>query len=574
MIGVLVLDRYKTSLVFLFSAAALMIVGAVNALDFLEGFSNPSISKIFLLIIITAGINESFDLIGGLNKLFSGVKSPSGFITRLGGSVAFLSAFMNNTPVVNVMIPFVYQWGKSNKIDPSKLLMPLSFAAIMGGVITVIGTSTNLLLNGLIEDAGLAPLGFFDFTLPGIMIAVVGILVLAFLAPRMLRSNEGDDVEAESNRREYLIEMRLAKESTYPGLSIEEAELRNLEGFFLSEIIRGKRHITPVPPTEILEQEDVLLFAGDTKQITSLTDKLPGLELAKTHKFNLVENTSYVEVIITQNSTLDRQTAKNISFRQKFDAAIIGIHRKGEKLSGKIGSINLRVGDVLLLAAGPRFIELNTNSGDFIILERLESYESLPLRSKAIFTFGAIGSILLSSFGLINFLECLLIITAVQVATKMVYSGLITKVVSLDLLIILLSSLCLGESLINTGASDLITNSIFANASHWSPIFTISVIFGASWILTSFVTNIAAVSIMFPIAYSLAITSGISHEAMFLSTAFGASCSFITPYAYQTNLMVLEIGKYKFLDYFKLGFILSIVYAAILLTYLYMKYLA
>lgn len=574
MIGVLVLDRYKTSLVFLFSAAALMIVGAVNALDFLDGFSNPSISKIFLLIIITAGINESFDLIGGLNKLFSKVKSPNGFIIRLGGSVAFLSAFMNNTPVVNVMIPFVYQWGKSNKIDPSKLLMPLSFAAIMGGVITLIGTSTNLLLNGLIEDAGLAPLGFFDFTLPGIMIAVVGILALAFLAPRMLRSNEGDDVEADSNRREYLIEMRLAKESTYPGLSIEEAELRNLEGFYLSEIIRGKRHITPVPPSEILEQEDVLLFAGDTKQITSLTDKLPGLELAKTHKFNLVENTSYVEVIITQNSTLDRQTAKNISFRQKFDAAIIGIHRKGGKLSGKIGSINLRVGDVLLLAAGPRFIELNTNSGDFIILERLESYESLPLRSKAIFAFGAIGSILLSSFGLINFLECLLIIMAVQVATKMVYSGLITKVVSLDLLIILLSSLCLGESLINTGASDLITNSVFANASLWSPIFTISVIFGASWILTSFVTNIAAVSIMFPIAYSLAITSGISYEAMFLSTAFGASCSFITPYAYQTNLMVLEIGKYKFLDYFKLGFILSILYAAILLTYLYMKYLA
>lgn len=573
MIGVLVIDRFKTSLVFLFTTAALILVGSVEAISFIEGLSNPSIIKIFLLIIITAGINESFDLIGWLNRLFKGVRSSGGFIMRMGGSVAFLSAFMNNTPVVNVMIPFVYQWGKSNKIAPSKLLMPLSFSAIMGGVVTLIGTSTNLLLNGLIQDAGLQPLGFFDFTIPGLLISIIGIGALALFAPRLLGSKEELSQEVQENRREYLIEMRLAPQSTYTGKSIEEAGLRNLEGFFLSEIIRDNRHIAPVPPSEVLRKEDVLLFAGDTDLITTLVDRFPGLELAKTNEFKLIEDTSYVEVIITQNSLLDRQTAKNTGFRQKFDAAIIGIHRKGEKLSGKIGSINLRVGDVLLLAAGPRFMELNANSGDFIILAKHEAYETIPRNSKLLFGISSLVAILLSSFGLISFLECLLAIIAIQVATKMVYVGLISRVVNLDLLIILLASLSLGDSLISSGGSELITSTIFQNVNEWSSFTLLTVIFISSWVLTSFVTNVAAVSIIFPIAYSLAISSGINYEAMFLSTAFGASCSFITPYAYQTNLMVLEIGKYKFMDYFKLGFILSLIYAAILLSYLYFHFL-
>lgn len=574
MVGVLVLDRFKTSRVFLFTAAALILIGAISATDFIEGLSNPSIIKIFLLIVITAGINESFDIIAWLNRLFRKVKSPGGFIMRLGTSVAFLSAFMNNTPVVNVMIPFVYQWGKSHKIAPSKLLMPLSFAAIMGGVITLIGTSTNLLLNGLIQDAGLQPLGFFDFTIPGLIISLFGIIALAILGPRLLGAKEEFSQEIQENKREYLIEMRLAPQSEYQGQSIEEANLRNLEGFFLSEIIRDNRHIAPVPPNEVLRQNDVLLFAGDTNLITSLVDRFPGLELAKTNEFDLIENTTYVEAIVNQNSSLDRSNAKDIGFRQRFDAAIIGIHRKGEKISGKIGSIKLHVGDVLLLVAGSRFTELNAKSGDLIVLQKHQKYESFPKRSKWIFGLGLLLSILLSAFGLISFMECLLLILGVQVATKMVYVNLINRVVSLDLLVILLASLGLGESLISSGGSELIANTIFQNVHEWSSFTLLSVIFISSWILTSFVTNVAAVSIIFPIAYSLAISSGINYEAMFLSTAFGASCSFITPYAYQTNLMVLEIGKYKFSDYFKLGFILSLIYAAILLSYLYFYYLS
>ena len=570
---VLITDRFKTSLVFLFGGAALMISGAISAPDFLEGLSNPSIIKIFLLIIITAGINESFDLIGGLNRLFKGVKTPQGFIVRMGSSVAVLSAFMNNTPVVSVMIPFVHQWGKNHRISPSKLLIPLSFAAIMGGVITLIGTSTNLLLNGLIQDAGLQPLSFFDFTLPGIGITVLGILAMAIMAPKLLGDKEDLVSEIKDNRREYLIELRLIENSQYTGQSVEAVGLRNLEGFFLTQIIRENREIAPVPPSEILRQDDVLLFAGDTAQINNLVNRFPGLELAKTNEFQLIENTSYVEAIVAQNSQMDRRNAKEMGFRQRYDAAIIGIHRRGEKLSGKIGSIDLHVGDVLLMVAGPRFLERSSNSGDFIILEEHYKYTEKASGSKWLFGIGTALSVLLSSFGVISFLEALLVILGIQVATKMIYLDLINRVLSLDLLIILMVSLALGDSLISSGGAQILTDSLFNGASHWNHFTLITVVFITTWLLTSFITNVAAVSIMFPLAYSLAISSGISYEAIFLSTAFGASCSFITPFAYQTNLMVLELGKYRFRDFFRIGSIISLIYVGIFLLYIKVFYL-
>ncbi len=541
--------------------------------DFIEGLSNPSIIKIFLLIVITAGINETFDLATFLNRLFKGVKGPQGFIVRMGATVASLSAFMNNTPVVNVMIPYVYQWGKARNIAPSKLLMPLSFSAIMGGVITLIGTSTNLLLNGLIVDAGLQPLGFFDFTGPGLAITIIGIIVLALLAPIILKDRDEHSQDIVVNQREYLIEMRLKNSSSIIGQTIEEAGLRNLEGIFLTEIIRGKRELAPVPPTTVLEKDDVLLFAGDTNLITSITNRIDGLELSKATEFNLTDNTSYVEAIVAQNSQLDRKNAKETGFRQKYDAAIIGIHRRGEKVSGKIGSIDLRIGDVLLMVTGPRFMELSAKSSDFIILQEHQTYQSLPSRSKWIFWIISFLGIALNIIGIISFLELLLLILATQVGTKMVYLNLIKRVLSLDLLIILLVSLSLGDSLISSGAAKLITDNLFAGASSWTPFGLISLVFITSWLLTSFVTNVAAVSIIFPIAYSLALSSSIPYSAIFLSAAFGASCSFITPFAYQTNLMVMELGKYKFNDFFKFGLIISIIYTATFLSYIKFFYL-
>tara|TARA_R110001592_G_scaffold43005_5_gene139683 strand:- start:1192 stop:2967 length:1776 start_codon:yes stop_codon:yes gene_type:complete len=573
MVVILILDRFKTSLVFLFTAAALVLTGVVSAEDFMAGLSNSSIITIFLLVIITASINLHFNLTGLFDKAFKGVKTAPSFILRMSGLVGGLSAFMNNTPVVAVMIPYVYNWAKKHKISPSKLLMPLSFAAILGGVVTLIGTSTNLVLNGLIEQAGLEPLGFFDFTIPGLLILGGAVLLMVVLAPLLLRNQDNILAEVVENSREYLIEMRVKAGSDYVGKSIEEAGMRNLDGLFLSEIIRAERHIVPVPPQEVLQAKDVLLFAGDTSALAQLGEQFSGLELSKTQEFDLTQGTKVVEVVVTQNSSLDRKNAKDIGFRQAYDAAIIGIHRRGEKVSGKIGSIPLRTGDLLLLMAGSTFLQKNNSAGDMIVLNDLESTDHLAPLNKKIFWISTVFILGTSVFGLLRLYEALLLLLVVQVALKMVYIDLVKKALSLDLLIVLLASLLLGDSLIRSGAANLLTEALFSEAHLWSPMLIISSIFGVTWLLTSFVTNVAAVSIIFPLAYSLAQTAGLPYEAVFLTTAFGASCSFITPYAYQTNLMVLELGKYKFADYFKLGFLVSLVYGGIFLSFIYFNYI-
>lgn len=574
MIGVLISDRFKTSRVFLFTSVALILSGAVTVDDFLAGLSNRSILTIFLLVVITAGINQHFNLKAALDRLFRGVSGPRGFILRLGSAVASLSAFMNNTPVVALMIPYVYNWGRERGVSPAKLLMPLSFAAILGGVITLIGTSTNLVLNGLIEQAGLTPLGFFDFTVPGLIITAVALLLILLLAPILLKGDPSLLQYGQKQAREYLIEMRLKPGASMVGKSIERAGLRNLEGVFLSEIIRGNRHIVPVGPEEILQTQDVLLFAGDTSVLDRLSERFPELEMAKTRQFDLIEDTAMVEAIVGQNSLLDRRTAKEVGFRQKYDAAIIGIHRRGEKLSGKIGSLPLHTGDVLLMVAGRAFDSIQEKNDDLIVLSMAQREEESTPLSRKLFGLGLLISILLSAFGLLGLFEALLAILMVQVLLKQVNLDLMKKNLSLDLLIVLLSSLILGQALIQSGAAQSLSMLLFSQAQSWSPLALISLLFAFTWLLTSFITNVAAISIVFPIALEMSQTLGLPPQAVFLTAAFGASCSFLTPYAYQTNLMVLELGKYRFKDFLNLGFWVSLLYGLIFLSYIYLHYLS
>lgn len=573
LIVTLVTDKFKTSLVFLLAISALVALGLLDLQVFVGGLSNLSILTIFLLIVITQGINESFNLAGLFSSLFRGVRSAPGFLFRMGLGVAGFSAFMNNTPVVAVMMPHVYQWGRSNQVNPSKLLMPLSFAAILGGVITLIGTSTNLVLNGLLEDSGQHGLGFGDFLFPGLAVALVCLLVMVWLAPKLLRNRQDLLDQATENKREYLVETLLKPDSEMVGKSVEDAGLRNLEGSFLTEIIRGDRVIAPVSPEQFLMANDRLLFAGDTAAIMEMVKARKGLELSKTNKFNLVDNTRVLETVIAQNASIDRQNVKQIGFREKFDAAIIGIHRRGERLSGKIGAIELRTGDLLLLVAGREFEERNRRQNDLILINALPESKALPAGHKAIFWLGLLTLLLFSALGTLRFFEALMGIAMLQVFLGMLTVEKVKRSLSLDLLIILISALSLGEVLISSGTAQWMSERIFFGAAHWAPLGLLASVFGFTFLLTSFVTNVAAISIVFPVVFSLAPQTALPAEALYLTAAFGASCCFITPYAYQTNLMVMELGDYRFTDFLRLGWIVSLFYALTYLIYAYFAFL-
>lgn len=560
-------------MVFLLATVSLWLGGVLELSVWTQGLSNRSILTIFLLVIITAGLNTSFNLARLFARLFSGVSSARGFILRMGAAVAGFSAIMNNTPVVAVMMPHVYSWGKNRGVSPSKLLMPLSFAAILGGMITLIGTSTNLVLNGLLEQNALPTLGFSDFVLPGVLVTLSGLLVMMYAAPSILDHRQNLLEEVRENPREYMVEIRVLPYAEVISKSVEDAGLRNLRGVFLSEIIRGEAIIAPVRPNQIIEEGDILLFAGDTSNVLELAKSYQGLELAKTSKFNLIKDTSVVEAIVSQNSSLDRRNAKELGFRERFDAVIIGIHRRGEKLSGKIGSQALRTGDVLLLIAGKDFVSRNEQREDMIVLNNLPEAKVVEPWRAYLFFAGLLLFVGLSLFSVIHLFETLILILLWQMLLGLSNMDLVKRSISLDLLLILVSALALGESLISSGASEALAKSLTFWIADWSPMLILISIFLSTLLLTSFVTNVAAVAIIFPVVFSLALSQMLPAQALFLTAAFGASCSFITPFSYQTNLMVMELGNYKFRDFLKLGSLVTLVYSLVFMTYIYLHFL-
>lgn len=572
MIVVLVTDRFKPSLVFLLAATALILAGSIGLPDLIDGVRNPSILTIFALIIITASINEHLDLARYFDRLFGSAGNQRSFILRMGLSVSAISSVMNNTPVVAMMMPYVYQWGKKHNISPSKLLLPLSYSAIVGGVITLIGTSTNLVLNGLLRESAVPTLGFEDFFIPGVLVTIGTVFFMYLFAPTLIPERADILDEMEDNARKYLVETKIDADSKLTGRSIQDAGLRNLERVFLTEIIRDGNRVAPVRPSEIIFAEDILIFAGDTAAMLELIGKVDGLELSKKTKFEISDNAKIVEAIISQNSDLERRTAKEVGFREKFDAAIIGIHRQGGKIAGKIGSIPFKAGDLLLLTAGAKFYDRTKRTNDLMVINTHEPKKELPKGRVQIFLASIAVAIVLMIAGYVDLFSGLMLIILSQVLLKMINLEKIKQNISLDLLIILISSLAIGKALIDSRSADFLTQLVFSNSNSWSPLILLVIIFLSTFVLTSLVTNVAAITIVFPIVFSLTGVTDIPPQALYLTAAFGASCCFATPFAYQTNLMIMEVGNYRFKDFLRFGLPVSLVYAIIFIGYVGIRF--
>ncbi len=583
MLIALVYDKFRPSYTFLLAVFVLVVMGIVPSNRFLESLSDKAIISIFLLIIITAGIENHFQLGTYFQKVFGKSNKPWVFMLRFGSLVTGLSSVMNNTPVVAMFIPYIHEWSKKNRFSSSKFLMPLSFFAIAGGMITVIGTSTNLVLKGLVEKNTEYTLNSVDFLIPGLGVALFTLLYVAFLGYKWLPARKDLMEMFAENSREYLIETAILEGSRLIGKTVEEAGLRNLQGVFLAEIFRDGRLIAPVKPNEALQVNDLLFFAGDTDQVLHLLRESNGLEISKKVKLDLHNHQELVEAVIPYNSLLSGSTVKEFGFRERYDAAIVGIHRRGEKLSGKIGDRILETGDLLLLTAGPDFRKLVQQDSNLYIVSSHPAPSTTPTWKKRTFLFALLAIVFLAALpatslgfdrngGLLRLHEALFLILGMQFALGMMDSAVVKRNVSLDLLIILASALTIGAALVESGTSVLLADG-FIQLMQGKGSLTIGIgLFVLTVILTQFITNVAAVSIVFPIALSLGDSLGINPVAFFMIAAFGASASFITPMSYQTNLMVYGPGGYKFNDFVKLGLPLTLFYGLIALTYFAIKY--
>jgi di/tricarboxylate transporter len=469
-------------------------------------------------------------------------------------------------------MPYVYQWGKRRGIPPSKLLIPLSYAAILGGTTTLIGTSTNLIVSALAVKSGLKPLGLFDFLYAGFPALLAGVLYMVLFGHRLLPEREDILSSFLKGRREYLIETIVPRFSQIIGKTVLEAGLRNLKGLFLVEIVRGDERIAPVSPRDVIKEGDALIFAGDPDSIVELIKERGALTLPADCHFALSEKIEVVEALIPVNSSLVGKKVRETNFRAKFDAAIIAIHRDGERLKGKIGEMVLKPGDLLLLLAGKDFWSRVQDSDDIFVVNKVNETLTVDSKRALIFLLLFLLAIALSALGVFPLFKSLLVLLAVIVLLKIATYGEIKRSIDLNIVMMAAFSFAIGIAIAKTGLADFVAHKLVAVAGGLGIVGALVSIYIITNLLTEFVTNVAAATMVFPVALSVSkFYPSAPPELFVLTVAYAASASFMTPIGYQTNLMVYGPGNYRFKDFLKVGAPLSLLFMSVIILLLSLK---
>lgn len=563
----------RPTLTFLFAIVALVVTGIIGPKEVLEGFSNEQIAVIILLVILADCLRKT-DLINNMFEwIFRGKLGYKGFLWRLTSFVSITSAWVNNTPIVALLMPYVQEWGKKNNVSASKLLIPLSYATIMGGMITLIGTSTNLIVSGLMVENGLEPLSMFDFSAVGIPIAIMGILYFQFIGYRLLPVRTDPASSFKSYRREYVTECVIGSDSSLHGKTVDEAQLAHPEGLYLVELMRDGAKISPVPPTEMLLHGDVLIFAGNTERITELVQSGKGIQLAGNDK-PLSSNGKFglVEAVVSADSFLVGKNVNETDFRPKYDATIVGIHRNGEKLAGKIGDIKMKAGDLLLVQPGPDFNFHVEGSRDLMIIGQVKKTRKIGKRDSYILLGVTVGAISLAAFNVFNLFSGLVVAVGLLLLTRVIRVRDVKEGLDLNLIILLAFALSIGKALSLSGTAKFYAGGLVELLQPLGVIGVLAGIYLITNVLTAFMTNAASVAITIPIALETCAALSVNPMPFMLGIAFAGTGDFMTPIGYQTNLMVYGPGGYKFRDYVKVGFPLTVMYmvlSVLLLGWIY-----
>ncbi len=564
------------SFTFVIGISFLGFVGILTPNEILSGFANEQIAVVIMLLLIGDIIRQTAVIEVIFDRIFRSAKSYRGFLSRMLIIISTFSAFLNNTPLVAVMMPYVNSWCKRNKIAPSKFLMPLSFAAILGGCATLIGTSTNLIVNGLVESQtiipGLKPLKIFDFTAVGLPMMIVGFFYLLFFGDRLLPETDKSDEESTGQSREYIVESKVRSGSHLVGKTIEEAGFFGDRSYTLLEIVREDIKFVSFSEKFVLQNGDLLVFTGDTATIAGLIEGKSGLQLPEVGMMQRRRKTEIVEIVISQNSSLIGKSVKTINFRSKYDAAIIAVHRNGVRIQEKLSDIMLRAGDVLLLFTGENFLVRTENTMDFYFISKVRGFVKLEWYKTAVLLGGLMLSILLSAFGVIRLFMGLIIVIIASLALKITNPKDLSKSIDYNLAIIIVLSLALGTAMAKSGAADLLADSII---NIFMPLGKIGILFGIfliTAILAAFITSKASAAIIFPISLTMAANLDLNPIPFVLVVAFASAANFMTPIGFQTNLMVYGPGNYTFKDFMKVGGPLTLIYMIVAVPILSLIY--
>ncbi len=578
-------------LLFLGGLVLVTLTGVITPAQALAGFANPAVLTIGALFAVSAGLQNTgvLDWVG--HQLLGAVDSERRALRRLAATVVPVSAFLLNTPLVAMMMPVLIDWCRQRNISPSRVLMPLSYLTILGGVCTLIGTSTTLVANGWLKavsssdgwDAAfrqqLAPMSLFEIGYVGLPCAMIGTAYMLLVAGRRLPDRVELVEQLGDQRREYLVEMLVMPTCPLVGKTVEAAGLRHLPGLYLIEIDRNGSVVTPVTPRDVIQAEDRLVFTGVVTTIVDL-EKIPGLmpaaDLAYEFRPSARQKRHLVEAVLSRTSPVIGLTVREAAFRERYNAAIVAVHRNGVRLTNKIGSITLEPGDTLLLQTRPAFVDNYRHSREFYLVSPVGG--SSARRHDRAWLAGVLFVVLIAWLSLSGFINPTGPLTGfsssgiagIGIAGLMVFTRCLSVTqargaIDLQVLFTIAAALGLGTALTESRAAQMIAETLvhlvtgqLGVPEAWVPYVLLAVIYVLAMCFTEMITNVAVAAMLLPLAASVAWSAGFSPRPFVMAIALAASLSFITPIGYQTNLMVMGPGGYRPRDYLKAGWPLAL----------------
>lgn len=566
---VLIRDSAPPDIVFLGSMVVLLLFGVIDTKTAFAGFANPGVITIAMLFIVTAALQETGLMEAAGQRLLGRAKTETGALGRLSVVILPLSAFLNNTPVVAMFMPLTVTWCRRNRISPSRLLIPIAFLATLGGTCTLIGTSTNLVVDGMMKDEGIVGLtgrpgiGLFELSLVGIPTAIVGAIYLMTIGRALLPDRKELLEQLGEQRREYLAEMLVRPGCRLVGQTVEAANLRSLPGLFLIEIERGEAMIAPVGPDDVIEANDRLIFTGVVSSIVEL-EQIPGLVPAADPSYEITpakqRGRLLCEAVISSRSQLVGKTIREADFRAAYGAAVVAVCRDGHRIPRKLGDVRLRPGDTLLLQTRRHFPRAHRNDPGFYLVSNVPDWR--PLRRDRLWIALALfaGLLVLMTTGWVDEPVAAAACAVAMIGVGCVSAGDARQSIDWSTLVTVAAAFSVGKGLESSGAAAGVTGAVFSlvgeNLSPWGAL---AIIYFVTWVVTEMLTNNAAAVLMFPFTLETAEQFGVDPLPFLIALTLGASNGFATPIGYQTYMMVYGPGGYKFSDFIRVGMPLSLV---------------
>jgi di/tricarboxylate transporter len=549
----------STDMVLMGAITILTIAGVLAPKEALAGLANEGIVTIAVLYVVVAGLEATGGNTIITEKFLSRPKTVTGALTRMMFPVTFVSAFMNNTPVVAMFLPAVNDWAKQNRIAVSKLMIPLSYAAVLSGTVTMISTATNLLVNGMLLNAKGRSLHMFELTWVGLPITIVGVLfVVAF--NKWLLPDRRPAMEQFGDTRQYTVEMMVDPSGPQVGKTVEQAGLRQLPNAFLVEIEREGVILPVVGPEVRLHANDRLVFVGVVGAVVDL-QKIRGLKPATDQIFKLDaprEQRCLIEAVVSPRCPIIGMTIREGGFRSLYNAVVIAVARSGERINRKIGDIVLQSGDTLLIEAHPAFADNQRNSHHFYLVSRVAG--SSPVNYERAYLALAIllVMIVIASFTNLGMLKSAMLAAGAMLLTRCCTSTQARLSVEWKVILTVAAAFALGTAVEKSGLAGAISQSVTGLAGG-SPMISLVAIYGGTLLLTELISHSAAVSLFFPIALGTAQRLGVDYMPFVAAVTVAGSLGFATPLGYQTHMMVYSPGGYRFTDFLRIGIPMDLV---------------